>query len=483
MALSDSSVIDTPILQLEQHYIDMQSGTLTCGPMYRNGTLDLHAMAMFASLNFFFEDDTYLANVKTLKPAHRYLVRPGNAPEVSTRWRWYKEEHLCTPSEALRAFAEVLDGAVSRGCKNKKNLLSISSGIDSRNLAAALCENYDVESYSYGYKKESQENRIAAEVAAACGFKHASYEIPRGYLWDKLDDIAARNHCEEDPCIVRQVGVLDILRAQKRTFVLGHIGDILFDRPNISAEANLDAQLQHLLGSFVKPGGMWIAETLWRVWGLDGNFQDYAQERFVDSLKRIEIGDAAARLRALRLMTWVPRFTSLGVGVFDDWNNLVLPFYDDAMAPLVCEMPERYLANRKLQLEYIRSRSPKLAAIVWDKVAPYSINTAHRYGGVGHFMYRVFQRARRTANHLIGNKAPISQRNWELQLLDDDNLGQLKRVFDETRVDWLPSDMLRLTYDRFKEDPNRETAYAVGALLAMCMFAKSRPVKSEQIAV
>ena len=42
-----------------------------------------------------------------------------------------------------------------------------------------------------------------------------------------------------------------------------------------------------------------------------------------------------------------------GDAIFNQIAEIVLPYYSDRMCRFICNIPERYLKNRKIQIEYI----------------------------------------------------------------------------------------------------------------------------------
>ena len=99
--------------------------------------------------------------------------------------------------------------------------------------------------------------------------------------------------------------------------------------------------------------------------------------------------------------------------VFSKYNAVYAPYQDEKMCEFVCSVPENYLSGRKIQIEYIRNKSPALAKIPWQQ---YDLDL-YNYGQFNriYFPRRVYRFVNRIISEKIFRKNPLTQRNWELQ--------------------------------------------------------------------
>src|SRR5690606_8233157 len=123
----------------------------------------------------------------------------------------------------------------------------------------------------------------------------------------------------------------------------------------------------------IKKGGLELANALWQEWNLQGDFEEYLTERMQAILYNIKIDNLSAKVRAFKSLTWVPRWTSVSLAVFEAAHPYKLPYYDDRMCEFICTVPEEYLADRKLQIAYIKQQSPALAKITWEAERPFNL--------------------------------------------------------------------------------------------------------------
>src|SRR5690606_32648834 len=121
---------------------------------------------------------------------------------------------------------------------------------------------------------------------------------------------------------------------------------------------------------------------------------------------------------------WAPRWTSVNLNIFSEIKPITLPYYDDNMCQFICKVPESYLAQRAIQIEYIKRRNRSLAKIVWHQEKPFNLHTYSYNKTPYNFPYRVFSKLHRMSKEVM-NK-PLVQRNWELQFLGESNQLQLK---------------------------------------------------------
>jgi hypothetical protein len=103
------------------------------------------------------------------------------------------------------------------------------------------------------------------------------------------------------------------------------------------------------------------------------------------------------------------------------------------MLELVCRIHEDLLTDRKLQINYIKKKSPELAAIPWQDYYPYNLFDYQQCKKNVRVPVRVYNYIRRTFQEKVFQKK-IVKRNWKLQFLGEDNDIQLRNhLFDDKR--------------------------------------------------
>ena len=173
-----------------------------------------------------------------------------------------------------------------------------------------------------------------------------------------------------------------------------------------------------------------------------------------------------AKLRAFKTYYFVSRWSSNNLSVFEAIQPVTLPYYDNRMFEFMCKVPEKYLANRQLQIAYIQQNAPYLAKITWQGQRPFNLNTYHLNKSPYNLPYRVYNKLRR----ITSNKKQI-QRNWELQFLGNQNDNQLKKYLFESDLDSLvPKKVIQQFFTNFKEHDAVKYSHPVSMLLTLTLF-------------
>ncbi|HLT53957.1 MAG TPA: asparagine synthase-related protein, partial [Flavobacteriaceae bacterium] len=282
-------IVNTPILPTKQVFAK-KPDTLH--------TFDLEAICIFAATGFFMDGDTYWKDEVCLQPAHTHKIDANGFLKESMPWfEWHYSPSNLTFEQTLEAYIALLTQITKEQVGDSPVILPLSGGLDSRSQAMVL-KDFDnpVHAYSYSFTNGYPEHRIAKQIAKVCGFTFEAFKIPNGYLWDCIDDLAQINGCYSEFTHPRQMAILPQLRQMQGVFSLGHWGDVLFDRgaPEDATEADM---VTLLLKRMLKPGGLELANELWRAWDLEGDFQSYFTGRIETALNKIKIDNVSAKLR------------------------------------------------------------------------------------------------------------------------------------------------------------------------------------------
>ena len=225
--------------------------------------LNLEAICIFMATGFFLDQDTYWKDQVVLKPASIHTINDDGFLVKSVPWfNWHY-----TPSEksfetCLNEFTELFEGIINKQAENKQVILPLSGGLDSRTQAVALKHlGKSVNAYSYSFSGGYPEAKLSKKIAQACDFKFNAFEIPKGYLWDVIEDLAKINECYSDFTHPRQMAIIDEFDSMGDLFSLGHWGDVLFDKmcDNDLSESEI---LDLVLKKIVKKGGSDLATML-----------------------------------------------------------------------------------------------------------------------------------------------------------------------------------------------------------------------------
>ena len=436
--------------------------------------LDLKAICVFSALGFFLDDDTYFLEQKALKPATNYIFDEQNkivSNEEYFRWNYNPKERSL--KNITDEFASLFEQILTEQTQNKKVILPLSGGLDSRTQACGLSHiGAEVNAYSYSFFGGHDETRYSKKIASVCNFPFEAWQVPTGYLWDTIEKLAQMNGCYSEFTHPRQMAFIEKYAAMGDVFSLGHWGDVLFDDMGIPDDLSVENQVEILLKKVLKKGGLSLATSLWKEWNIEGDFKDYLYERLKDLLVKINIPESAnAQIRAFKSLYWAPRWTSTNLSIFESQRPISLPYYDNRMCEFICTVPEKYLAKRQIQIEYLKMRNSKLAEITWQSQKPFNLYNYHLNKTPYNLPYRIFDKVKRTIN-----PQKFIQRNWELQFLGAENEKQLQNwLFNNPKMnDILDSTITKDFYQKFKTIDDVYYSHPVSMLLTLSLFFKNK---------
>ncbi|MBL7849462.1 MAG: hypothetical protein JNN04_01080 [Cyclobacteriaceae bacterium] len=432
--------------------------------------LDYPAICCFSALGFFLNEDTYYTNRKAFRPATEY--RFDASGKVVSKGRYFHWNYLpreITFDQALNEFSDLLEGIVERDTANKKIVLPISGGLDSRTLAAAVAHRSDVFCYSYQFEDGISESLFGSAVATALSFPHQGFTLSRGYLWSVIDQLAQLNGCYAEFLNPRQMAVYGQLAHKGDIYLLGHGGDLFFDGMGVLDNLTEREQLEYLIKKLIKPAGWQLGESLWKAWGIVGDFKEYLTARILELLRGIEINNANARLRAFKTEYYVARWTAVNLELFQQQLPVSVPFFQDEICRWICTTPEAHLSGRKLEIEYIKRKSSSLAKIPWQKVYPCNLYNYSEFNSLGIRIARAWLKGKRQfRSHVLGKRADAN--NWELQFVGEANVNNLRRyLVDQWNSEFIPKEISVEYFSKFQRQ-GKDYVHAVTMLLTLSCF-------------
>lgn len=454
------TTIKTPIIPTHQQFVKVKAPH----------EMDKKAICIFAATGFFLGTDTYWQDLKVLPPATINTIDEDGFWTESKPWfQWHYNPRNISFEIALEEFTELLERICAEQAQDKPVLLPLSGGLDSRTQAIAFSKlKNPVTAYSYSFKNGFSESGIAKKMAKHCNFEFKEFTIEPGYLWPKLEELAELNGCYSEFTHPRQMAVLDEFKKMDGVFSLGHWGDVLFDRG--AAEGTAESEiLAQLYKKVIKKGGLELANALWQEWRLDGNFGEYLKQRMETMLASINIENVSAKVRAFKSLSWAARWTSVNLTVFEAAHPYKLPYYDDRMCEFICTIPEEYLADRKLQIAYIKQQSPALAKITWEAERPFNLYNFQNNKVPYNLPYRISNKLERIIKEKLGK--PYIQRNWELQFLGMENDEKLQEhLFGTNLHPFLSKELLVRFYNNFRAVELVKYSHPLSMLLTLAIW-------------
>jgi len=435
--------------------------------------LDYKAICVFVSTGFFMGEDTYYKDEVCLRPGHKYtLNEKGEYIQKTPYFKWHYSPRQISFKQALDEYVQLLSKITKEQVGDNPVILALSGGLDSRSQALVLKDlDNKVHSYSYAFSGGYPEHKISKRIAEVCGFSYEGFQINKGYLWDCIDELAEIVGCYSEFTHPRQMAILKDLKQMKGVFSLGHWGDVLFDRG--VPEGTLKEEIVPILfKKMIKPKGFQLAEQLWELWQLNGDFKTYLTNRIKTDLDVIEIDNISAKVRAYKTSQWAHRWTTTNLSVFQAAHPVTLPFYDDRMCKFICSIPEDYLADRRLQIAHLEQNN-ELANITWHANKPYNLTNYHKNKTPFNIPHRMVSKLKRIANALIGK--PYIQRNWELQFIGSENEQSLEsHIYNTDFNTFIPKTIVQETYKNFKTTDAINYAHPVSILLTLSLWHQKK---------
>lgn len=436
-----------------------------------DAVLDKKAICAFVATGFFLDNDTYWKNVKTLRPGTINTIDNQGYLLSSEYWfKWHYSPRAISFEDAVEEFTKLFDAINTEELKGNNVILPLSGGLDSRSQAVSLRSlKNKINTFSYSFKGGYKEASIAQKVAKIAKYPFRKFEITPGYLWDKLDFAAQVNKCYAEFTHCTQLRVLEEFENMGEIFSLGHGGDLLFDKMTDENFANDDELLEYLKPKIVKPTGYELAKDLWKSWGIEGSFEEYFDNRLKTLLQGISIEDKNAKLRAFKSLYWVPRWTSVNLAFYKKKHPISLPYYNDKICEFICTVPEEYLADRKIQIAYIKNKAPKIANVIWQDKRPFNLYNYHLCKMPYNLPYKIYDKFKREINALLGKK--YIQRNWEIQFLGNDNENRLDEYLNQSNISQIIDVKIVKKYkNKFRQGNQKHTSHALSLLLTIAAF-------------
>lgn len=437
-------------------------------------TLNHKAICVFAATGFFLDEDTYFNEQRVLKPANEFEIDTISNKVISqkTYFNWHYSPVERPLNQIVEEFANLFETIIKEQVGNKTVILPLSGGLDSRTQAAALFHlGNKVNSYGYSFTNGHNETYYGKKIANACNFSFQEWKVPNGYLWNCIEELANINGCYSEFTHPRQMAFINEYAKLGDVFNLGHWGDVLFDDMKVDDDISNEKQVQIIIKKIIKKGGLELAESLWNSWNLGGSFKDYLTKRVADLLNKINISNANAQVRAFKSLYWAPRWTSTNLSVFESVKPITVPYYDDRMCQFICSVPEKYLAKRQIQIEYLKMRMPALAKITWQENRPFNLYNYQFNKKPYNIPYIVLNKIKT----VFFEKALI-QRNWELQFLGNEKENHLKKyLFENPKFNQLVSPKVVADfYSKFKNENQVYYSHSVSMLLTLSLFCNKK---------
>lgn len=431
--------------------------------------IDLAAVGAFFQFGFFPGSSTYYEEVSLLPAGSHCVFDENGAPRLTERyWNWVHQPRPADQySDAVDEFASVFHQVVDQNAAEGTCALPLSGGLDSRSLLSAVTKDGwrpgNVWTYSYGYSPASIENKIAGELASRAGLSHESYTIGP-YLFDAADRVVQAVEGFQEITQTRQAAVMPVVKDHATSILCGHIGDIFLDDMGVTADAqDLRAFVSKKMR---KKGSGWFAQNA--AWITAGVADEQVRSR-LQSLGGIE--DADFRVKALKLDTWVFRWTNASLRMFQSAAYPRVPFYDGRLVDFFMTVPTEWVAGRRMQIDYLKRYAPTLAKVTWQA---YDANL-HWYTYSNSLMLP--KRAMKKAWRVVTGQR-VTEANWEVQFLHPAAAAEIDKRLTAPGLrlhEFFPQAAIRSLLAEFRANPWADgRSYTVAALLTFSCWLEGQ---------
>ena len=181
----------------------------TITPGSTAGEINSEAICVFAATGFFLGKDAWRRDQTALQPATSYLIDEDKIINENVWWRWHYSPRDISLKQATEEFGHLFEKIIKELTKEKKVILPLSGGLDSRTQAAAVKRiGADVNSYSYEFQDGYSETAISEKIANAQGFLFQKMVVKPGYLWNSIDKLSKINGCYSEFTHPRQMSFI-----------------------------------------------------------------------------------------------------------------------------------------------------------------------------------------------------------------------------------------------------------------------------------
>ena len=394
--------------------------------------------------------------------------------QFGPNFEWFYEPRNISFKSALYEFGDLFESILDEKIKNKKVVLPLSGGLDSRTIAAALRKNKNIVTYSYEFDRGNSETKYAEKIAKLYDWEFHKFIIKEGYLWRKIEDLAHINKCRAEFTHPRQMAIIEKVSKMGEILLSGSNGDVLFDSFSINKFSGNNSQRDLIKKIIIKKSGFEFAQDFWQFWSIEGDFNNYINQIIDHNIKKINIEDSSSKIKAIKIESYSKNWTSTNLQVFNHFIPTFAPYHDERICSFICSIPEDYLKNRKMQIAYIKQKSPSLAKIPWQA---YDLNLyQYKLFKTFYFPRRVFRLLKRNINHKIFKKPKPIIRNWELQFLNGKNKKHLEKwLFNNSSFnDLVPNDLVLKYYKKFSDGDKVNYSHIISMLLTLSVWSAQK---------
>ncbi|EGA70932.1 asparagine synthase, partial [Vibrio sinaloensis DSM 21326] len=309
--------------------------------------LDRESIECFKELGYVLEDNTFLDNIKLIKPASIVTFGIEDSEFSFVRyWKWSQiEKNPIEFEDAVNTLGELFLAAVERRYRVEEKIgVAVSGGLDSRAIVAAISKLHpDREGFGYTFGVQGCEDiKIADQVLKRAGWHHETYYFTQNnWLESRL------------PYIDVTSGLLDMKHMHGCEFL-----------PDLSKHININ--LNGYAGDAILGGGF-LNKVPWDTRASSENIKRF----FGKFTHMIDVEDDYYDIECVEpviYMNRVRRFTAMGSVCGLHYVEQRKPFFDNRIVEFVFSLPDSYRANNRIYSEMLKRFFPTyFLDIPWQK--------------------------------------------------------------------------------------------------------------------
>ncbi len=459
----------------EQGVIGTRFSDLAAGTTQK---LDWQGIVGLLGFGFFPGDRTYREDVRIMRPATHYEFDQNLRLIRSERyWDWrHAPDQSRSYDETVEAFAQHFERAVEERLERGRVAVPISGGLDSRSTVAVIRDQAwrgNLWCYTYGYSDQSVESAIGREVAACRALPCETLTI-RPYLFERWREVLSGVEGFQDVTMCRQAAVTREIVDHAEYVLAAHWGDVWLDDMGVAgkAQGTSDDDLATFAHDKIKKRGAdWLLEHVGAA-AVPAKDRPALLREFVrDELRRLpSFEDPDFKIKAFKTDQWSFRWTTASLRAYHAGAFPRTPFYDTRLADFFCTVPTRFVANRRLQVDYLKRHAPDLARVTWQQHGRNLFDYERRDP------WRMVKRAWNKAA-VVATRRPVTQRNWEVQFSGAAGREGVTHWLQRSGLrlhEYVPVERVNELVNRFyAQRPDGAMGYTVSMLLTLSMWLEA----------
>nr|QNO43486.1 hypothetical protein IOCKIBAP_00001 [Methanosarcinales archaeon ANME-2c ERB4] len=327
------------------------------------------AVAEFFAFGEFWGDKTFFKRIKVLTPAS-ILTYDGEDLSIEKYWEFkYEPDYNKSEDEFVDELVKTFKKAVELRMEDKLRYgVSLSGGLDSRGVVAAINENKrkDVLTFSFG-PLDCDEVKIAKNVSDVAETRFKAIEITPEMIMSNAEQEVWLTEGRD------YIGVSYIYPIHK---IIRDYADVVFDGFALDLtlggsylnRAKVNCKNEKLLFNILSKKRLFQEKELYKLF--TSNYYNKIKEVPVKSfrnefnkIKADHPGNKSDQFSLSTHVAWIP----IGYVLLRDEIEIISPTADNNFIDIILKIPPELRLNHYIYRKFLKKLSPELAKIPYDK--------------------------------------------------------------------------------------------------------------------